>query len=61
MMTDTTNVPGNITQENVPIIKKELDGFAECSPSNSDMYSPSTTTVINESGIKSSEVSCRCL
>jgi len=40
-----------------PIIKKELDAFAECSPSNSDLiaYSPTTTTMINENVIQSSD------
>lgn len=41
----------------VPDIKKELDAFVECSPSNSDLmaYSPTTTTMINENVIQSSE------
>lgn len=35
----------------VPHIKKELEGtFSECSPSNSDMYSP-TTTVMHDQGV----------
>lgn len=49
MMTDpgTTDVTGG----GVPQIKKELDSnFQECSPSNSDMYSPSTT-VIHDVGV----------
>lgn len=49
MMTDpgTTEVSGG----GVPQIKKELDSsFQECSPSNSDMYSPSTT-VIHDVGV----------
>ncbi|XP_018575646.1 steroid hormone receptor ERR1 isoform X1 [Anoplophora glabripennis] len=54
MMTDT-NVAGVVSTGCLPHIKKELDGFSECSPSNSDMYSP-TTTVMNEPIIRSSEV-----
>lgn len=54
MMTDP-NVGGDVSSCNVLNIKKELqDGFTECSPSNSDMYSPHSnstisTTVLNES------------
>ncbi|KAL3287858.1 hypothetical protein HHI36_002316 [Cryptolaemus montrouzieri] len=41
MMTDTTvNTEVSSAPSN---IKKELDGFAECSPSNSNTYSPTTT------------------
>lgn len=54
MMTDT-NVAGEVSTGCLPHIKKELDGFSECSPSNSDMYSP-TTTVMNEPIVRSSEV-----
>lgn len=49
MMTDTS-VPGEVSPGGITHIKKELDGFPECSPSNSDMYSP-TTTVMNDSGV----------
>lgn len=49
MMTDTA-VPGDVSPGGITHIKKELDGFTECSPSNSDMYSP-TTTVMNDSGV----------
>lgn len=48
-MTDTA-VPGEVSPGGITQIKKELDGFPECSPSNSDMYSP-TTTVMNDSGV----------
>ncbi|XP_068893564.1 steroid hormone receptor ERR2 isoform X2 [Tenebrio molitor] len=48
MMTDP-GVGGDVSS-GVPQIKKELDGFQECSPSNSDMYSP-TTTVMHDAGI----------
>ncbi|KAF5273107.1 hypothetical protein FQA39_LY07597 [Lamprigera yunnana] len=51
MMTDSgsaSDVTGSVTH-----IKKEMDtGFTECSPSNSEMYSPTTTTLIHESGIE---------
>lgn len=50
MMTDTA-VSNEIPSDGITHIKKELDGFHECSPSNSDMYSPTTTTVVNESGV----------
>lgn len=53
MMTDT-NV-AEVSTGCLPHIKKELDGFSECSPSNSDMYSP-TTTVMNEPIVRSSDV-----
>lgn len=53
MMTDTA-VPGEVSPGGITHIKKELDGFPECSPSNSDMYSP-TTTVMNDSGVSSVE------
>uniref|UniRef100_A0AAR5QKP1 Estrogen-related receptor n=1 Tax=Dendroctonus ponderosae TaxID=77166 RepID=A0AAR5QKP1_DENPD len=47
--------PG-VHPENVPSIKKELDSFAECSPSNSNLYSPTTTTtIISENVIQSSD------
>lgn len=46
MMTDTGTT--DVTTDCVPHIKKEVDGFSECSPSNSDMYSP-TTTVLHDS------------
>ncbi|XP_050311559.1 steroid hormone receptor ERR2 isoform X2 [Anthonomus grandis grandis] len=39
-------------------IKKELDTFPDCSPSNSDLYSPTTTTqqpIISENIIQSSD------
>lgn len=49
MMTDTS-VPGEVSPGGITHIKKELDGFPECSPSNSDMYSP-TTTVMNDAGV----------
>ncbi|XP_072391867.1 steroid hormone receptor ERR2 isoform X1 [Diabrotica undecimpunctata] len=54
MMTDTLD--GDVSTGCVTHIKKELDGFHECSPSNSDMYSPTTTTttVLNDNSIKSS-------
>lgn len=48
-MTDTA-VPGEVSPGGITHIKKELDGFQECSPTNSDMYSP-TTTVMNDSGV----------
>jgi hypothetical protein len=48
MMTDP-GVGGDVSS-GVPQIKKELDGFQECSPSNSDMYSP-TTTVMHDAGV----------
>lgn len=50
MMTDT-NVPGEMSPGEITHIKKELDGFAECSPSNSDMYSPTTTVMNDSSGV----------
>lgn len=54
MMTDSLD--GEVSTGCVPHIKKELDGFHECSPSNSEMYSsPTTTTVLNDSSIKSSK------
>lgn len=48
--------PG-MSPASVPNIKKELDAYVDCSPSNSDMiaYSPTTTTMINENVIHSSE------
>lgn len=49
MMTDTA-VPGEVSPGGITQIKKELDGYQECSPSNSDMYSP-TTTVVNDTGV----------
>lgn len=49
--------PGMAPTNNVPTIKKELDSFGECSPSNSDLYSPTTTTIINDNVIQSSDVS----
>ncbi|CAG9764491.1 unnamed protein product [Ceutorhynchus assimilis] len=49
IMTDTGLTP-------VANIKKELDSFAECSPSNSDLYSPTTTTsIISDNVIQSSD------
>ncbi|XP_044265892.1 steroid hormone receptor ERR2 isoform X1 [Tribolium madens] len=48
MMTDPG--VGSDVSSGVPQIKKELDGFQDCSPSNSDMYSP-TTTVMHDTGI----------
>lgn len=55
MMTDpgTTEVTGG----GVPHIKKELENsFQECSPSNSDMYSP-TTTVMHDVSVSTIHVS----
>lgn len=49
MMSD--NGAANDVSSGVPHIKKEMEGiFSECSPSNSDMYSP-TTTVKHDQGI----------
>lgn len=45
MMTDTGTT--DVSVDCVTHIKKEIDGFSECSPSNSDMYSP-TTTVLSD-------------
>lgn len=45
MMTDTGTT--DVSPDCIPHIKKEIDGFSECSPSNSDMYSP-TTTVLSD-------------
>ncbi|XP_019880248.1 steroid hormone receptor ERR2 isoform X2 [Aethina tumida] len=52
MMTDS-GVSSDVSPGSVPQIKKELDsgGFTECSPSNSNMYSPTTTTVFNETNL----------
>ncbi|CAH1995548.1 unnamed protein product [Acanthoscelides obtectus] len=52
MMTDTTaSSPTDDTSAAcVPHIKKELEAFVDCSPSNSDVYSP-TTTVMPEPSI----------
>ncbi|CAH0550131.1 unnamed protein product [Brassicogethes aeneus] len=52
MMTDS-GVSGEVSPESVPQIKKEVDSgvYTECSPSNSNMYSPTTTTVISESAL----------
>ncbi|KAK4885082.1 hypothetical protein RN001_001353 [Aquatica leii] len=51
MMTDSGST-SDVTAASVTHIKKEMDtGFTECSPSNSEMYSPTTTTVIPDSGI----------
>lgn len=36
---------GEVVSSDVSQIKKEFDGFVDCSPSNSDMYSPTTTVV----------------
>lgn len=46
----------NLSPTNVPIIKKELDGFADCSPSNSELYSPPTTTTVINDTIQQSDV-----
>ncbi|XP_066249610.1 steroid hormone receptor ERR1 isoform X3 [Euwallacea similis] len=53
IMTDPGLAPAaNIQQP----IKKELDTFGECSPSNSDLYSPTTTTtLISDNVIQSSD------
>ena len=48
MMTDPG--VGSDVSSGVPQIKKELDVLQECSPSNSDMYSP-TTTVMHDTGV----------
>ncbi|XP_074042238.1 estrogen-related receptor isoform X2 [Leptinotarsa decemlineata] len=52
MMTDS--VTGDVSTGCVTHIKKEMEAFADCSPSNSGMYSP-TTTVLNETIIRSAD------
>ncbi|KAF7262888.1 hypothetical protein GWI33_003929 [Rhynchophorus ferrugineus] len=46
----------SLSPTNVPIIKKELDGFADCSPTNSDLYSPPTTTTVINDTIQQSDI-----
>ncbi|KAL1488065.1 hypothetical protein ABEB36_015433 [Hypothenemus hampei] len=51
IMSDPGLAPGSI-----PTIKKEVDTFTECSPSNSNLYSPTTTTTgVNDNAIQSSD------
>ncbi|KAG5877675.1 hypothetical protein JTB14_013920 [Gonioctena quinquepunctata] len=47
----TDPVAGEVSTGCVTQIKKEMESFSDCSPSNSDMYSP-TTTVLNETSIR---------
>ncbi|XP_018328922.1 steroid hormone receptor ERR1 isoform X2 [Agrilus planipennis] len=55
MMADP-GTPSDVTSGGVSHIKKEMEAaFTECSPSNSDIYSPSTTTVIHDVGIDFSD------
>lgn len=50
MMTDN-NMTRDSSPNGVPHIKKEMEGpFPDCSPSNSEMYSP-TTTVMHDPNV----------
>lgn len=53
MMTDSVTASDVVAASGVTHIKKEMEssGFAECSPSNSEMYSP-TTTVVHDIGVR---------
>lgn len=54
MMSDSGGATGEITPSTVTHIKKEEISFVDCSPSNSDMYSPSTT-VMHDVGLEFTE------
>lgn len=57
MMTDSSTTCEVVTASGVTHIKKEMENvFNECSPSNSEMYSP-TTTVVHDVGVSSDYIS----
>lgn len=60
MMSDSGGTSGEITPSTVTQIKKEEVHFTDCSPSNSDMYSPSTT-VMHDVGVSNTYQHCRLL
>ncbi|XP_060536605.1 steroid hormone receptor ERR2 isoform X2 [Cylas formicarius] len=51
IMTD----PGHAPDSN-PTIKKELEGFTDCSPSDSNIYSPTATSTVNDSSLHSTDI-----